>query len=470
MKYKLSKYVVITDPVNEVSQRVAFSTRKVKKTIITDACYKALVENFVDEIPDTIQKQLLDRGVIVDANCTELEEVISENIEETFLDNGSLYEVIQPSANCQLGCYYCGQEHRKHSVSQQVIDKILDRIIYKFNAGNYKDVHVGWFGAEPLMGLQQMREIDTQLRERLGPDVPVGGHMVSNGLSLKKNIFLEMVNKFKLNKIEITLDGIKEYHDAHRYTKSGNESFDIIYKNLKDILTIPDFKDLGCRIIIRCNVDEKNVDGVEPLIRKFAEDGLHILISQLYFVGVYSWGGNDAHKKSLTKEAFAMQKLKWDMLKMKLGYPNAYRRYARKKVTCIATGGESEMYDAYGNTFNCTEISYAGHYKNTEYDLGNLIFTEPSHKFEKKPLNDWYQKVRDTKEFPCHSCPLLPICGGSCPKSWVEGNPACPPFKFNIKKELELNYILRKTNDLYVMEEVNRFENSLSIEQFNRVE
>ena len=30
-----------------------------------------------------------------------------------FYNTSTLYEVIQPTANCQMGCFYCGQNHEK---------------------------------------------------------------------------------------------------------------------------------------------------------------------------------------------------------------------------------------------------------------------------------------------------------------------------------------------------------------------
>jgi uncharacterized protein len=33
---------------------------------------------------------------------------------------------------------------------------------------------------------------------------------------------------------------------------------------------------------------------------------------------------------------------------------------------------------------------------------------------------------------------FLPVCGGSCPKHWGEGDPPCPSYKFNIQQRLDL--------------------------------
>jgi hypothetical protein len=40
--------------------------------------------------------------------------------------------------------------------------------------------------------------------------------------------------------------------------------------------------------------------------------------------------------------------------------------------------------------------------------------------------------------FGCSRCPLLPVCGGACPKEWIEGRAPCPSSKRNIAQRLLL--------------------------------
>jgi uncharacterized protein len=466
---KLSYYTVFSNPVTLDGRRTIYSTRTGKLMLITQSCYEALCENKIELLPQNIVEKLMTLGFIVSADDHELDEVIHEN--HVFAENETkqLYEIIQPSAMCQLGCYYCGQKHTKDYMSDEHINKLVDRIVTKFRMAEYKRIYIGWFGAEPLMGLAQMRVIYERLEHAISGQVPIRGKIVTNGLSLKEGVFQELISKLKIDQIEITIDGINEFHDEHRATKSGGPSFSIIYENLKSVLRSEAFAKSDCRMIVRCNVDEKNYSGIEPLIRKIAADNLQRKIHNLYFVGIYSWGGNDAHKKSLTKEAFSMMKLKWDILKVRLGFNFRQKLYERKKKTCVATGGVTEMYDAFGNIFNCTEISYSEFYERSHYKLGNLSNTEDI-ALTGKPFHDWYSTVRDTDTYPCHSCKLLPICGGSCPKSWIEGNPACPPFKFSILKELELEYVLMKTDKTQLDQALSAFSDSLVEKDFFRFE
>ncbi|CAL1517709.1 radical SAM/SPASM domain-containing protein [Chitinophaga sp. MM2321] len=468
--YKLSHYVIISAPVDEEQRRLAYSTRSGHTLLLPEICYEFLKNDLTDHIPASVQEQLVRAQILVQKTENELGTIMAENHAATATPGRQLVESIQPTASCQLGCYYCGQQHTKKNMADDVVEKLTDRIHLKFISGGYTNLYLGWFGGEPLMGFPQMRMIYKRLKEKINnEEVKIGGKIVTNGLSLKEPVFEELVTKFHVDQIEITLDGTGDYHDSHRYTKKGTGSFDLIYNNLKTILQRADYESLGCSIIIRCNVDEKNVDGVEPLIRLLAADGLHTKIARLYFVGIYSWGGNDAHKASLTKEKMAMLTIRWQILKIKLGYPYSTTGYKRKLTTCMATGGNTEIYDAYGNIYNCSEISYADFYNGTPYQLGTLQ-KNTLDTFVDKPLNDWYTVVRDTEKYPCHHCKLLPVCGGSCPKSWVEGIPACPPFKFNILKELELKYLLCHTAAPQLEERLSGFDAALAVEDFKRYE
>lgn len=466
--YKLSYYTIFTNAIDEEGNLIVYSSRSGKTLVITHSCAEFLLNGLVEYIPEQLTEILVKNMVLVPEEENELETIIGENKEHVNVSKKTLYEVIQPSANCQLGCYYCGQEHRKTNLSDEIASKIVDRIIHKYKEGGFENIHIGWFGAEPLMGLPQMRMINNQLRERL-EGVPITSKIVTNGLSLKEGIFLELVKDFNVKRFEVTLDGTAEYHDKHRYTKANGASFDLIYKNISKILLREDYFSHKCQITLRCNVDENNIDGVEPLIDLIAKDGLHKRIAYLYFVGVFSWGGNDAHKKSLTKEEMALKQIQWNIRKRKLGYPDRNTVHGRKKDVCIAVGGKSEMYDAYGNVFNCTEVSYASYYEDTKYQLGSLK-KDHLESYEGKPHNDWFDKVENTEDYPCHSCKVFPICGGTCPKSWAEGIPACPPFKYNLRKDLELKYLVKKANKEEVMDKLDKFEASLTVSDFQRME
>lgn len=400
-----------------------------------------LSESF-DDISEGTLKQLIESKAIVPIEEYELETILTEN-SESILQNSTneLYVVIQPSANCQLGCYYCGQSHTKDLLSDEYSELLIKRVEKKLHDGKYNGLYIGWFGGEPLMALNQIRQLTAQfLKITSSLGISYASKIVTNGLSLKSNVYEELVGKLGVKSLEVTLDGTAEFHDKHRYLKNGGSSFDLIYKNLTEIFSRPDYETLNCKISIRCNVDKSNWEGVSPLIKRMSEDKLQRKISYFYVVGIYSWGGNSAHSNSLTKEEFAKREIDWLIELEEAGFsPNILPQ--RHKQVCAIVNPDFEMYDSFGNVFNCTEVSLTDHYKGSPYALGNI--KEPDKIASQKPLVNWNKEIIIDK-FPCHSCKMLPVCGGGCPKSWHEDMRACPPSKFNIKEKLALSYVLSK--------------------------
>jgi len=452
---KLSYYTLFSDSLNQRNDRVMFSTRSQEIFLVSSCTYDNILRNDFEQFSLVEKEQLVNSRFIVNDDDNELLEIIAENQRE--IDDDTLcYEVIQPSAMCQLGCDYCGQLHEKVSMSVAIVEGILDRIDQKLATGRFKKLYIGWFGAEPLMGLGQIRTISTRLKEMCDKhNIPYGSKIVTNGLSLKVNIFKELITEWKVDHIEITLDGIAESHDQRRYTKEKEKTFDLIFNNILNIVNLPNYRDFACSLSIRCNVDERNDDFVSPLISLLAEKELQNKISYFYPIGVYSWG-NDAHKKSITKEEFAVKEIEWIIEMISKGFKPSILPGRVKKV-CLSVSKSSEMYDAYGNVFNCTEVSYVDKYKGTEYVLGNVLKPEALAN-KKRPLMDWNAKILDG-QFPCTTCKMLPVCGGACPKSWHEDMRACPPSKFNIKEKLALAYVSSQCDIRELMDPENIISN-----------
>jgi uncharacterized protein len=456
MDYKLSYYTIFTDPFDAdntglMRKQIAFSTRTGQVLVISEkTCDDILDERWHNLSAETLQ-QLTDLKFIVPTGEDELSGIINEN-KQSIEQESMLYYVIQPTAYCQLGCDYCGQEHKKRNLSKETEDGIMARIASRLVPGKHQHIRIGWFGGEPLLGLKQMRELTPRLKALAAEhNIGYSSKVVTNGLSRKEDIYMELVDELAVDQVEVTLDGIAEFHDQRRHTKSVSPTFGIIFDNLKAIINRPDYLEKRCRISIRCNVDERNWEGVSPLIRLLADEGFVGKISHFYPIGVYSWG-NDAHKKSLTKEEFAQKEIDWLMEMYEVGFKPSLIP-GRVRSVCLAVSPTSEMIDAYGNIFNCTEVSYVPVYEDSGYVLGNV--NKPANTYAAtRPLTDWNDRVLNN-EVPCTACKMLPVCGGCCPKSWHEDRRACPPSKFNIKDKLLLSYLSVKENFKEMLEEVN---------------
>ncbi|MFJ3310067.1 SPASM domain-containing protein [Streptomyces sp. NPDC086549] len=103
---------------------------------------------------------------------------------------------------------------------------------------------------------------------------------------------------------------------------------------------------------------------------------------------------------------------------------------------CPATRASAEIISSTGNIFSCSEYPLVPEAERSlplaHIDDADLPVFRPE-----GPFDDWNDTVEAGKTW-CRSCPLLPTCGGSCPKLWSEGQPPCPSYKHNFEGRFDL--------------------------------
>lgn len=384
----------------------------------------------------------IDSSILIDDNVDEFVTALNEN--KNHINNSkTLYYVIQPTANCSLGCGYCGQLHSNKQLTDPYQQAILERLSAKIATPNtgYQELNIGWFGAEPLSGTKIIESLSPKLLSLAAQhNLKYVSNIVTNGLLLNKKIAERLINEYSITGFEITLDGTAEFHDARRHTKKGGETFSKIYKNILDLCNNDWEKKIG--VSIRCNVDKRNRDGVIPLLEKLAKDGLNKKVS-FYAAPVHSWG-NDAHQLSMEKKEHADYEIEWLIKAKELGFSGHFLPQRNKQV-CMAVDNNSELVDPFGNIFHCTEISLVPTYEQNKkniYKVGHLSEGKNIKEEAELNLRDFYNEDK-IKQYDCHTCEMFPVCGGACPKEWAEGR--IP--KFNIKKRMILEYIFNKDRE-----------------------
>lgn len=439
---KLSRYCVASEPFADSDsghiKHVIMSGRTGEVRVIDAQAWDNLTasdEGYADISPQT-RYELTEIEALVPEGEDELSVILSRN-EAAQKDSRLFYLVIQPTASCQLGCGYCGQEHTNQILDTADTKKLVDLAEHKLSAGDVEVFQVGWFGAEPLNALNKVYELSAKfqkLSERHG--CAYGAKVVTNGVKLKHGVAARLNHTCGVKMVEITLDGDKSFHDKRRFTKKQRPSFDKIYQNLLAVARDPD---IDFRLNIRCNVDEENVDGVFPLIERLADDGLQDRI-QFYTAPVHSWG-NDAHLRAVEKERYARWEVECIAFLVNKGFrpsivPN------RKDVVCLAAMDHGLLVDAYGEAFDCTEVSFVPTYGDDNvFKIGAM--NNGVDQGARSIFKDYAKGVAHG-DYPCGSCEILPLCGGSCPKQWNEGLCPCPPTKFNIRERMLLHYCASK--------------------------
>ena len=139
--------------------------------------------------------------------------------------------------DCNLACRYCfaGEGEYKGDrslMSLEVGKKALDFLVA--NSGNRRNLEVDFFGGEPLMNFDVVKELVAYGRElEKTHDKHFRFTLTTNGVLLRDDV-IEFANK-EMDNIVLSIDGRKEVHDHMRPFKNGKGSYDFILDKFKKV-------------------------------------------------------------------------------------------------------------------------------------------------------------------------------------------------------------------------------------------
>ena len=131
---------------------------------------------------------------------------------------------------CNLNCSYCfasqGKYHGDRALmSLEVGKRALDFLIE--NSGSRHNLEVVFFGGEPLMNWDMIKELVAYARQR---EKETGKHfrftLTTNGVLVDEDV-IAFSNR-EMSNVVLSLDGRKEIHDAYRVDYAGNGSWEKI--------------------------------------------------------------------------------------------------------------------------------------------------------------------------------------------------------------------------------------------------
>lgn len=132
--------------------------------------------------------------------------------------------------DCNLACRYCFAEEGEYKggralMSYEVGKKALDFLIA--NSGNRKNLEVDFFGGEPLMNFQVVKDLVKYGREQEQlHNKKFRFTLTTNGILLDDEV-MEFANK-EMSNVVLSIDGRKEVHDKMRPSRNGKGSYDVI--------------------------------------------------------------------------------------------------------------------------------------------------------------------------------------------------------------------------------------------------
>jgi len=405
----------------------------------------------IEDIKNPEIKEIIQN--LINANFL-IDEDLDENILYRYFFNRKRFNyfhgafLILTTYRCNLACNYCyqGPSKRTESMSISTAELIVKWIQKLLDYRNTKVIGITFYGGEPLLNLKALKFISEKLLRWSNTEkreLSIG--IITNGVLLTKSLANNLVDNYGLERVHVTFDGNKDYHDKLRCFPNGKGTFDIILSNLLNYVDY--IKDT----IVRINIDKLNFESSCRLLDVFKEHGLEKRI-RIYFARRYAWRPEIVSISSivLSEVEFEEESIKLYNIAVKKGFNVAFEV---EPVICDMYLDNHFIIDPGGKIFKCWDLIGS-----KEFEVGdiNKISSKENFHPEDDVLSLKYYEILGIDPIEsetCKNCPYLPLCNGGCrARSYtLRGSikiPDCTIEAFNRRRKLLTLYIRLKYGDI----------------------
>lgn len=403
--------------------------------VVDDLCYD-VIESLSESGKDYTKEELLDpsilEGVLEKLSGTypesEIRDAFSDVVELT--EEGRLFvpdtyecmidEVkkrktvvkalcLHIAHDCNLACKYCfaeeGEYHgRRALMSFEVGKKALDFLIA--NSGNRRNLEVDFFGGEPLMNWQVVKDLVAYGREQEKlHDKHFRFTITTNGVLLNDEI-QEFVNE-EMDNVVLSLDGRREVNDRMRPFRNGAGSYDLI---------VPKFQKLAEsrnqeKYYVRGTFTRNNLD--------FSEDILHFADLGFKQMSIEPVVGDESDPYAIRKEDLPVIMEEYDKLaKMMIEREKEGKGFnffhfmidldggpcVAKRLSGCGSGTEYLAVTPWGDFYPCHQ--FVGQ---EEFLMGNV-----DEGIVKPEIADEFRSCNVYSKDKCRDCFAKFYCSGGC--------------------------------------------------------
>ena len=316
--------------------------------------------------------------------------------------------------NCNFRCPYCfenGISGNGQAWSGQVFTReLVDRAYATMREIEpRRELHTNGillYGGEPL--LKENKDIVSYIVEKGAAE----GYMfyaVTNGYDLAH--YADLLAHERIARLQITLDGYRDTHNARRRHYEGMDTFDRIMENIGLALS----KDV--KVSVRINTDANNFDNVERLRELFQSLGYKDQPNFSFYSAVLQ-----EYDTNLDNQSFSYQSIKEHVqrhYKEDKEETNCQdHELSQKILDCLKNGTSlnitsaacpsqyaSYLFDPHGAIYTCWETIGKPAYAIGQYACNPLMWTQAR--------AQWFD--RHVGNAPnCSRCKYALLCGGGC--------------------------------------------------------
>lgn len=441
---KVSKYTFLFE--TESKQFYIYNTLANSLIELDKESYDILINKQRHKQP--IQKSDLDPDLY---SILSIKRFITENDIDNFLlykaiitkqraESSHMHLTIAPTMDCCFNCHYCFEKNKQPDyMSEDIMNAIVS---YLNNIETKPDIHLTWFGGEPLMALSQMETFYHKLTANYKK--PNSSNIITTGFHLDDNA-IKVLQSISVTHVQITLDGLKETHNKVKYIENKNiDAFDTVLNNIEHLLSSTQ----DIQVTFRVNLTKENANEYVTLYNQLQKKFNHsqrISISPAFVMqrGACNITGNQSSILYTPEEEAAFAINLWHKYRIYspfLRYPSMFLN------ECAIRNSLAIAIDPQGYLYKCWEII-----GNKDHAFGQLDNNGNVIEINEVILNRHLHGADPLEDKKCSVCNYLPICNGGCPIQRIENtfdnknNNICTYYKGYLQEFLKIYLSLQTT-------------------------
>lgn len=265
----------------------------------------------------------------------------------TAFSNEIMHLILLPTEQCNFRCVYCYEDFSIGNMKPSVVagvKRLLERRVPAL-----RQLHIGWFGGEPLIALKVIEEISESAMS-LTQDIPgivYTSEVTTNGYRLDLAT-AQRLYELNIRHYQITLDGPKEFHNQTRVQRNGKGSFGIIWDNLVALRS----SSLAINITLRIHVTPANLGSMPDFLARIREQFLDDHRFNALIKAVGHWGGSQDNEFEVLNPEEGARAIK--MLEEQVSQDGKRDVVSRPGNVCYASRPNSLLVRASGEIGKCT--------------------------------------------------------------------------------------------------------------------
>ncbi len=415
-QYKLNGYNIVLDTASgsvHTVDEVAYDIIAMYKNASREEIVSAILSRYA-HLPDVTEGEILEclsDIAALEASGKLFSEDPYEGLAENYKNNSHVVKALclHVAHTCNLNCSYCFASQGKYQGDRALMSFEVGKQAFDFliaNSGTRRNLEVDFFGGEPLMNFEVVKQLVAYAREIEGKyNKNFRFTLTTNGVLIDDGV-IDFANR-EMSNVVLSLDGRQEVHDRFRRDYMGRGSYDTV---------VPKFKELvrrrgGKNYYMRGTFTHGNVDftndifhmadlgftelSMEPVVcppgdpYALTEEDLPLLLEQ------YELLAKEMIRRKRAGNGFTFYHY---MLDLKNG-PCIYKR-----ITGCGSGTEYMAVTPWGELFPCHQ--FVG---DPKYSLGNVWDG-----VKNTAVQDEFRSCNAYARPECKECWARLYCSGGC--------------------------------------------------------